>query len=212
MYYAIPYEQQIRKKIEEVCAASNDPAHDFLHVTRVVRLAQQLATAEKGNSHVIIPAAYLHDMIIIPKNDPRRSHASRISADAAIEFLTSIDYPSQYLAAIHHAICAHSFSAGIAPETIEAKIVQDADRLDAIGAIGIARCFAVGATLNRPFYHVDDPCARERSLDDSTYTLDHFYIKLLTLAGRMQTESGKQEGQKRTAYLNSFLERLQQEI
>ena len=104
-------------------------------------------------------------------------------ADKAIAFLTSIHYPSEHFDEIHHAITAHSFSANIKPTSLAAKIVQDADRLDSLGAIGIARCLQVSTVLGVPLYNPDDTFCQQREPDDRNYTIDHFYSKLLKLAG-----------------------------
>ena len=136
----IAFEEKFRKRVSEI-ATSVDPAHDILHFVRVVATAKRLCMAEKAMTEVVVPAAWLHDFVIVPKNDPRRTAASRLSATAACDFLRSLDYPECYLSAIHHAIEAHSFSAGISPLTLEAKIVQDANRLDGLGAIGVAPLF-----------------------------------------------------------------------
>ena len=128
-------------------ATAEDPAHDFLHFSRVVALAKKLCLEEKAKWEVVVPAAWLHDFVIIPKNDPRREMASRLSAEKAIEFLKTLSYPAEYYPEIAHAIEAHSFSANIEAKTLEAKIVQDADRLDGLGAIGLARCFITAGIL-----------------------------------------------------------------
>jgi uncharacterized protein len=92
------------------------------------------------------------------------------------------------------------------------KILQDADRLDAIGAIGIARVFATGGSLKRPFYNIDDPFCKTRKPDDKIWTVDHFYRKLLKLESLMNTKSGKMEAKKRTKILEDFLKQLKLEI
>ena len=169
--------------------------------------------AEEGaRVDVVLPAAWLHDCVHVAKDSPQRAHASRLAADHALRFLESAGYPAAALPAIRHAIEAHSFSAGIAPETLEAKVVQDADRLDALGAIGLARCIAVGAALGRPVYEPNDPFCRERVPDDRGASVDHFYTKLLKLAGTMQTAAGRREAERRTAFLRAFLAQLESEI
>ncbi len=152
-----------------------DPAHDLSHIKRVVQNTLQLTDIEKGNAKVTVPVAWLHDCVCVPKNSSRRKHASRLAADAAQQFLESLDYPSALLSQIHHAIAAHSFSARIATETLEARIVQDTDRLEALGAIGITRCFLTGGSIDTPLYGAADPFANNRTADDRQYTLDHFY-------------------------------------
>ena len=92
------------------------------------------------------------------------------------------------------------------------KILQDADRLDALGAIGIARVFATGGSLRRPFYNLDDPFCKKRIPDDKIWTLDHFFEKLLKLEFLMNTNSGKIEAKKRTKILKDFLKQLKHEI
>ena len=191
---------------------ATDPAHDYLHIRRVATAAVELARQEGADVMIVLPAAYLHDFVAIPKDDPRRSHASALSADAAAEYLSGAGYPERYLGAIRHAIQAHSFSARIACETIEAKVVQDADRLDSLGAIGIARCFTTTALMGRPYYHEDDLLAEHRPLDDKNYAVDHFFVKLFTLAGTLQTASARTEGARRVAFMQGYLKQLQSEI
>ena len=189
-----------------------DAAHDSAHVRRVVASAVRLAEIEGAEMAVVFPAAWLHDCVIVLKDSALRSQASRMAAETAVTFLRAQQYPPQYLEAIAHAIAAHSFSAGIAPQTIEAKVVQDADRLDALGAVGMARTFMVGGALQRPLYHPSDPFCAARPADDAISTLDHFYTKLFKLAGTMQTAAGRQEAQRRTAFMQAFLTQLAGEI
>ncbi len=202
------YLNQIELKANEIGELFQDPSHDYLHIQRVVKNAIQLQKKEGGDLNIILPAAYLHDFLVIKKDDPRRKEASLLSANAAIEFLKTIQYSDQYLPSIHHAIHAHSFSAMIKAQTIEAQIVQDADRLDALGAIGIARCFATAGKLNRIFYDADDPSATRRTLNDQINTVDHFGVKLNHLAEQLNTMHAKQIAQQRVdlqmIYLKHF--------
>ncbi|MCA9935400.1 MAG: HD domain-containing protein [Ardenticatenaceae bacterium] len=192
--------------------AHNDAAHDLHHIRRVVRSAKQFAALEQANLVVVIPAAWLHDCVIVLKDSPLRSQASRMAAETAVAYLQSIHYPVQHLDAIAHAIAAHSFSAQIPPQTIEARVVQDADRIDALGAIGIARTFSVGGAMSRAIYHEPDPFCEQRPPEDRLASLDHFYTKLLTLADTMQTAAGHQEAQRRTTFMQQFLAQMANEI
>ncbi len=189
-----------------------DSAHDRQHIERVVRTARQLAEAEGADLAVVIPAAWLHDCVTLPKNAPNRHEASQLAAAEAVRFLQSIDYPEHYLDGIAHAIAAHSFSAGITPTTLEAKVVQDADRLDAIGAIGVARCMMVGGVLARPLYHPTDPFCHTREPDDLTYTIDHFYRKLFKIGQTLHTTAARAEAVRRNAFMQTFLDQLAHEI
>lgn len=198
-------------KISEI-ASTDDPAHDLLHFKRVVGLAKNFCTRENGNPEIVIPAAWLHDIVIVSKDSPLRNQASRLSAEKAIEYLKSINYPEKYFKSIAHAIEGHSFSANIEVLTIEAKIVQDADRLDGLGAIGIARCFATAGLLKRAFYSPEDPFCEKRPADDQQFTVDHFYKKLFKTADTLKTNSGIEEGRRRVEIMKSYLSSLKSEI
>jgi len=204
-------ENKLSRKISQI-TLGEDPAHDFLHFKRVVRTAKKLCLVENARLEIVLPAAWLHDFVIIPKNDPRRKQASQPSAEAAIQFLKTIDYPEKYFSDIAHAIEAHSFSADVETKTLEAKIVQDADRLDGLGAIGIARCFATAGLLRRPFYSEEDPFCSGRSADDSQFTIDHFFAKLFKTSETLKTKSGREEGIKRVETMKKYLFDFDSEI
>lgn len=189
-----------------------DEAHGLDHVHRVVANARRLAATEGARLEVVLPAAWLHDCAMVPKDSPHRSTASARAARRAREWLESVGYPADLLEEIEHAIAAHSFSAGLSPRTIEAKVVQDADRLDALGAVGIARCMMLGASLGRPLYDSDDPFCERRDPGDEVSTIDHFYTKLLRLSDSMQTESGRKEAARRTEFMHFYLRELAAEI
>lgn len=189
-----------------------DPGHGVVHLRRVVATAMRLAAEEGARADVVWPAAWLHDCVHVAKDSPDRRSASRLAAAAAVEFLGSSGWPGDGLPLIAHAIEAHSWSAGIAPQTPEACVVQDADRLDALGAIGVARCIAVGAALGRALYQADDPFCDGRAPDDGGASVDHFYSKLLKLAGTMRTAAGRREAERRTDYMRAFLAQLRTEI
>ncbi len=190
----------------------SDAAHDLAHTQRVVTNARKLAGEENAQLAIVLPAAWLHDCVTVHKSSAKRPLASRLAAAKAGQFLRENDYPKETIPAIEHAITAHSFTAQITPQTIEARVVQDADRLDAIGAVGIARCFTVGGILGTRLYDPDEPFPEERPADDRQNTIDHFFVKLLTLAGTMQTAAGKAEAMKRTEFIQLFLRQFRQEI
>lgn len=189
-----------------------DPAHKIDHVDRVTKTALELAEQEQANIKVVLPAVMLHECVAVDKFSAKRSQASTICAHKAIELLTQWDHPSEYFAAIEHAIMAHSFSANIAPQTLEAKIVQDADRLDSLGVIGFARMLAVGFANKNPLYHANEPFPVDREAQDHKYIIDHYYQKLCTLASTMQTQSGLAEAQKRQRTMEWLLKSLHDEI
>ncbi|MBX0329461.1 HD domain-containing protein [Oscillochloris sp. ZM17-4] len=189
-----------------------DAAHDRDHIRRVVSNARALAAACGASQEVVIPAAWLHDCVAVPKDSPQRPLASTMAATTASAYLAMAGYPPMLIPAIAHAIAAHSFSAGIAPLTLEARVVQDADRLDALGAVGVARCLMLGAQLGRPLYQADEPFPVTRPADDAVSSIDHFYTKLLGLAETMATDAGRAEAGRRTAFMRDFLRQLGHEI
>ncbi len=203
-------EQRCAEFIASVVPA--DSGHDLGHVRRVVRNVAQLTAEESADAWVTLPAAWLHDCVAIAKDSPLRSKGSQIAADAAVQFLQGINYPQDKLDQVRHAIEAHSFSAAIPARSLEAKVVQDGDRLDSLGAIGIARCLLVGGRLNRPLCAVDDPFCEEREPDDGQYTIDHFFAKLFKLPDMMQTRGGNAEAQRRVAIMRDYLDELRAEI
>ncbi|MEO7100968.1 MAG: HD domain-containing protein [Luteolibacter sp.] len=190
----------------------SDAAHDPEHIRRVVINARRLTEQEGADWIVVMPAAWLHDCVIVPKSSPDRVRASQLAAEQAVDWLEKHGWPHGKLDEIGHAIAAHSFSAGITPGTLEAKVLQDADRLDALGAVGLARTLMLGAEMKREFYDVADPFCHSRTADDSIYTLDHLYCKLLKLEGTMQTASGRKEAGQRTLFLQQFLDQMEHEL
>lgn len=191
-----------------------DAAHDISHFRRVWATAQQLAEETAVDRLVILTACYFHDIVSLAKNHPERSRSSAMAAEKTLAILQSAfpDFPPERYAAVLHAIEAHSFSAAVAPQSEEAKIVQDADRLEALGAIGLARVFAVSGALNNSLFDARDPFADRRELDDKTYALDHFQCKLLRLPKTMQTEKGRAMAVHNARFLVQFMAKLSAEL
>jgi len=186
-------------------AAGDDGAHDTNHLHRVWRNASQLlAHYPQADRLVVMAACYLHDLVNLPKNHPQRHLASRQAAELARGQLAEAGFPPDRLDAVAHAIETHSFSAALTPHTLEAQIVQDADRLDALGAVGLARMFYTAGRMGCALAHPDDPLALHRQRDDKAYSLDHIEVKLATLPGTMQTAAGRALGQARLQELLGF--------
>lgn len=205
-------ERECRNFIESDSTETGDSAHDLSHIVRVVKIAKKILENEQADAEIVIAAAWLHDCVILPKNHPERKKASLLAAQKAESFLSGTDFPSQKIKQVKHAIEAHSFSAGIYPGTTEAKIVQDADRLDALGAIGIARCLMIGGRLNRPLYHSEDPLSEGRTPDESIWTIDHFYEKLFKLPEMMHTKMAIAEAERRVEFMKQYLRQLKREV
>lgn len=194
--------------------ATDDTAHDISHFRRVWNTSQRLMKDRAVDALVILTACYFHDIVSLPKNHPQRGRSSQLAAERTIAILRDdfTDFPAHHYAAIRHAIEAHSFSAGITPLTDEARIVQDADRLEALGAIGLARVFAVSGALGVPLFDPEDPFADGRELNDRAWALDHFQTKLLRLPETMQTAAGRQLARQRADVLIQFMARLSAEL
>lgn len=194
-------------------AMAGDPAHDVSHVRRVVATARRLAVAEGADLRVVLPAAWLHDVVTVLKDSPDRARASQRAADAASAWLAAEGFPADLVPAVAHAVAAHSFSAGIAPRSAEARVVQDADRLDALGAVGLARMFATAGAMGAALFHPDDPFHEtERPLDDRAFSLDHLETKLLRLPATMQTAAGRAEAERRADVIRRFVADLRAEF
>jgi uncharacterized protein len=193
-----------------------DGAHDLGHFRRVWKAAAEINREEGdvADELILLAAAYFHDIVSLPKNDPRRGESSRLSAEKAARLLAEDfpDFPAEKIGGVCDAILAHSFSAGIAPGTPEARILQDADRLEALGAIGVARVFYIAGQLGAQLFDADDPLAAARGLDDRRFALDHFAVKLLKLPAMMHTAAARRHAEKNAAWMRLFIQKLCSEI
>jgi uncharacterized protein len=202
-----------RDRVAALWEGSTDGAHDLGHLDRVWASCRLIAMDEPGaDGDVLAVAAHFHDAVNMAKDSPDRARASRLSADLAVRELGAMGFPAAKLPAAHHAIAAHSFSARIAPETVEARILQDADRLEALGAIGLARMFMVAGQMGGGLFDPADPMALRRPLDDRRFALDHLEVKLFGLVETMQTATGRAIAAERAEWMASFRTRLLSEI
>jgi uncharacterized protein len=188
-----------------------DGSHDIAHLHRVWLNAQAIAAEEGGDGELLAAAVLLHDCVHVEKSSPLRAQASRLAAARAREVLAALGWAPARIAAVAHAIEAHSFSAGIAPESLEARVLQDADRLDAIGCIGVARCFYTAGRMGSALYDAADPRAEHRTLDDQAFAIDHFRTKLLGLAEGFHTRAGARLAAERTGRIARFLAEFEEE-
>lgn len=182
--------------------------HSVDHTLRVRNLAIYLAQFHPGiDRDLLEAAAYLHD---IGRGVPDgRSHA-KISAELAQKHLNEMGFSPDDVRLVRTAIEEHPFSGGTTPSHLLGQILQDADRLDALGAIGIARVFMYSTT--RPLYDMEDPFAALRELDDDRYTLDHFYVKLLKLPETLHTDEARTIARSRAEFMNQYLQEFAGEL
>jgi uncharacterized protein len=195
----------------DAARSTPDPTHDVAHALRVARWTLALGGAEV-DAREAVAAALLHDAVNPPKDSPERAIASEQSAALARERLTALGFPPEAVTRIADAIRDHSFSRGAVPATPLGCALQDADRLEALGAIGLLRCISTGVRMGSAWFHSDDPWAEARPLDDARYSVDHLFTKLLTLSSTMRTEAGRAEAERRTAFLREFVARLGEEL
>lgn len=204
--------QKLIPLIKPYYIKNNDPSHDWPHVGRVVCSAREMAKHEDVSLDCLLASVYCHDLINLPKNHPDRKNASTLSAQEALPYLEAAGFDPKEREIISQAVIEHSFSKGLKPTSIEAAILQDADRLDALGAIGILRCASVNTIMNCKYYDPFDPFAEFRDLNDKEFMIDHYFVKLFKLPDMMNTLSGKVEGERRVLMMKEFLQSLKREI
>ncbi|PKH24757.1 phosphohydrolase [Enterobacterales bacterium CwR94] len=194
--------------------SQEDKAHDVAHLRRVWQTAGRIIEGTDANPLVVLAGCYFHDIVNLPKNHPERHLASTYAAQETRRILRDVfpDFPSELIEPVAHAVLAHSYSAAIAAETLEAKVVQDADRLESLGAIGLARVFYVSGALGRALFDDRDPLGQQRELDDTRWSLDHFQKKLLRLPDTMQTEEGRKLAQHNADFLVTYMAKLCAEL
>lgn len=200
-------------KIAEEKQTKDDPSHDFQHILRVTNLAEKIAKDEEGDLDIVLPSALFHDSVVYLKNSPESKNETEESAEYAEKVLKELDeYPQHKIEEVKICIRQCSFSKGIIPDTLEAKILQDADRLEATGAISIMRTFSSGGQMNRPFYLPEDPfCKKINSIPFSS-GIELFYKRLLLVEKGMYTNRAKDIAKRRTKFLEDFLVELKLEL
>ena len=180
--------------------------HDWFHTLRVFRAATRIAEAEGADLVTVQLAALLHDV-----DDRKLSHETYAEQKNARAFLAENGVEESVICEICRIISEVSFvgSDSVVPSTLEGKCVQDADRLDAIGAVGIARAFAYGGNHNRLMYHPDivpNPnMSKEEYIKSNSTTVNHFYEKLFKLTDMMNTDTARSIAKERDAYMKAFI-------
>lgn len=198
--------------------SSGELAHDVYHVERVYRWALRLAPEAGADTDHAGAMALVHDVALIPKESPDRALGGEHSAALADAVLRDAGYEEDVIAQICDAVRTSSWSRGLVPSGPLGIVLQDADRLDALGAIGICRtmsCAQSMSTSNRPgrYYHPDDPCAESaRILDDRLQALDHLPAKLLKLMDGMHLPTARAESRRRHDFLVVFMDELRREL
>jgi uncharacterized protein len=202
--------EEIKEKVKEYMHQDIFPGHDFNHVTRVRNLAMHIGKIEKGDLGILELACWLHDLGRVKEKELNKSHAE-ISVEIAKQFFKEVGYSSQKIKDILYAISVHSWKNKA--KTKEAQILQDADKLDVMGALGIMRIFGYGGYYHRLEYDSKDPiCLNKKKYDDKRYSIDHFYEKIFKLPKLLYTKEAKRIAKNRIFYMKSFLKELYREI
>lgn len=203
--------QEMERAARAACAGRN-AGHDYGHVERVTRAAAALASKEPCDRKVVLAAALLHELVNHPKHHERSPMSGDDCARTAGNLLAALDVDPGIGESVSACIANHGWSAGKAPPSLEAAVLQDADRLDALGSIGLARCVATGVEMGAALFHPDDPFAQGRELDDKAYSLDHLARKLFKLPGTFHTAAAREMALSRVAFLRLFVSQVAEEL
>jgi uncharacterized protein len=190
----------------------DDPSHDFEHVLRVLNLAVKIGKSVGADLDIVIPAALFHDTIVYKKTLPESQHESDESAEIAAEILRSLpEYPQEKIEQVKKCISECSFAKGVVPDSLESQALQDADRLEATGALGIMRTFAYMGYVHSPLYPHDDPLVKAGAVNLRS-GIDFFYTRLLLVEKTMHTKLGKEIAHTRGRFLETFLDEYKREL
>jgi uncharacterized protein len=181
--------------------------HDKSHVERVYNLAVRIAKEENADLDIVKAAALLHDIARAMEDEGKIADHAAEGAKMARKVLEEVNFPKEKIDKVIHCIEAHRFKKGIEAENLEAKILQDADRLDIIGAIGLARVFTRGGWGNMPIYDPTIP-PKEKYDGKSLSSVNHIYEKILKVKDTINTNTAKEIAEERHRFVEQFLERL----
>jgi uncharacterized protein len=198
---------EIRKQTAQYYKHSH---HDRYHVERVYNLAIRIAQEEKADIDTVKAAVLLHDIARAMEDEGTISDHASEGARMARKILNEANFPKQKIPNAIHCIETHRFRKRLTPKTLEAKIVQDADRLDIIGAIGIARVFTRSGWSNTPIHDPTIP-PKEKYDGKSETAVNHIHEKLLKIKNTINTKTAKKIAEERHRYVEQFLERLLKE-
>ena len=191
----------------------NDPAHDWLHALRVLENASAISRDVISiDREALAAACILHDIVQEQKGQGSPGQSADDSAVLARSLLVAAGAPRERIETVAACIRAHSYSRGAQPTVLEAAVLQDADRLDALGAVGLARVWMVSGMLRRPMMDIGDPLAANRVADELGYTIDHLLVRTRTLHLKMNTPQGETLAASRGQFTEQYLVQLAEEL
>ncbi|MEE6210524.1 HD domain-containing protein [Salarchaeum sp. III] len=203
--------EDVRAVARSYFTAELSPAHDWFHVERVEANAERLAARRADvDERVLRLSVLLHDIGRAREDRGEIEDHAEWGAEEAREILEERDAEEATVDAVAHCIRAHRYSNDVEPETAEAKVVSDADNLDALGAVGVARCFSYGGEIGSPIYDPSLPPEADDSVAGETQ-FNHVHKKLLDLPERMYTDAGRDLAEERAGFVREFAQRLEAE-
>lgn len=188
-----------------------NPAHDWKHVRRVENLAETLAEKEDADEKVVKASVLLHDIGRKKEDEGEIDNHAEWGAEKAEEILEGLGYEKDFIEEVKHCVRSHRYSKDPEPESLEAKVLSDADNLDALGATGIARTFTYGGEHGRVIADPELP-ADEDPESSGSNSFNHLQKKILNLKSRMYTDSGLEVAEERHKYVEAFVERFKDEM
>lgn len=192
----------------------DNPVHGFDHILRVLKMAERLAEAEGADLEIVRAAALLHDASGSLAQDAGRTEHEHLSADFARQVLEEETWPEERILAVQHCIRAHRYRNDDEPQTLEARVLFDADKLDVIGAFGVARTIAYAVEIGEPLYHPPSPQFQqsgERQAGEPHSAYHEYLFKLRNIKARLYTQSARKIAAKRHEFLVNFFEQMQAE-
>ena len=203
--------EAIRARARSYFESSMSPAHDWHHVQRVEALADRLLTTVDADERTVRLAVLLHDIGRAREDRGEIEDHAAWGAREARGVLADHGVAAARIDAVCHAVAAHRYSTAPEPATREAELLADADNLDALGAVGIARCFTYGGELGEVIHDPETPPSADDSADGKSQ-YNHCYKKILRLPERMYTDAGREIAVERAAFVETFLDRFDREV
>lgn len=193
-----------------------ESGHDFDHILRVLAMAERLAEEEGADLDVVRAAVLLHDIARLDEDSAKEAQLdhAEMAAEHARKFLRERGASDEFAERVAEAIASHRFRGIKQPISLEAKILFDADKLDALGAIGIARAYSIGGRLNQKLYaEPDSDAVATRAQHNANHTpVAEFAIKLSKLRDRMYTRTARRIAEERHVFMAQFFEQLGAEV
>lgn len=202
--------EEIKKRAENFFGDVN-PAHDWHHVNRVHELALRIAEEENAEKEIVEAAVFLHDIGRAKEDSGEIDNHAEWGAEKSQNILEELDYSQEFIEEVQHCIRSHRYSKDPDPSTLEAKVLSDADNLDALGATGIARTFTYGGERGSVIADPELPAEEDDSSAGAT-SLNHLQKKILNLKDRMYTDTGRDIAEKRHNYVKQFVQRFKEEM